>query len=133
MDDECDGSDAGQSDGRRDADAGAYRATELSIDATLELLSHHDRRRILRYFADSAERVATAEELVEQLLQATAERTGEVPNRNHLASSLHHIHLPKLTDAGVLEYDPRSKQLRYWGNERLERWLERVEREKRQS
>lgn len=134
MEDEDDTSDSEQpTDGGDGPNEGTRQTPKLSIDATLEILAQHERRYILSYLADSSEEVATTDELVEHILQRESERTGEVPNRDHLTSSLYHIHLPKLTDAGILEYDPRSQQLRYYGDERLEEWLERIEREERQS
>jgi len=36
-------------------------------------------------------------------------------NETAIAVSLHHATLPKLADAGLLEYDPRSKTARYSG------------------
>lgn len=114
-------------------DADTRRTAALSIDATLELLAHHDRRRILDYLVTASEHVATTEELVEHLLQSKAAQTGEVPSRNHLEAALHHLHLPKLVDTGVIEYDPRSQQLRYLGDDRLEAWLKRIKREEQDS
>jgi hypothetical protein len=66
----------------------------------------------------SSTQVATAEELVEHILQPAAEQTGEIPHRDHIEAELHHIHLPKLTETGLIEYDARSQQLRYNGDMR---------------
>lgn len=82
---------------------------------------------------NTAEQVATTEELVEHIHTSKAEQSDETRDRNQLTTELHHVHLPKLTDEGVIEYDPRSQQLRYHGEKRLEEWLERIEREERQS
>jgi len=125
MGEDDDPSDADHPDG--DSEEDTRQAPELSIDATLEILAQRERRYILSYLTDSSEEVATTDELVEHILQRESERTGEVPNRDHLESSLYHIYLPRLTDTGILEYDPWSQQLRYWGGERLEEWLERVD------
>lgn len=110
-------------------EANADRASELSLDTTLEILSQRERRYILSYLADSSENVATLDELVEGIFRAKTNRGDEAPTRDTIKSSLYHIHLPTLTDAGVVEYDARSQQLRYWADERLERWLERIQRE----
>jgi hypothetical protein len=40
---------------------------------------------------------------------------------------LHHNHLPRLADAGVVDYDPRSKTIRTWGDDRVETCLELFE------
>ena len=45
---------------------------------------------------------------VDSLGQAVAERERSVPNEratHHVRMSLHHAHLPKLADAGLIEYD----------------------------
>ncbi|WP_202932535.1 DUF7344 domain-containing protein [Halorussus salinus] len=134
------GSDAGddrdeesERDDRRDhgdssADRPAERVT-LSLDATLELLANHDRRAVLSYLREGSDRTATVDELTDYLVERRTVRTGERPARSHVRSTLHHIHVPKLVDAGVVDYDPRTEEVRYWGSERLETWHDRIERD----
>ncbi|WP_449289504.1 DUF7344 domain-containing protein [Natronococcus jeotgali] len=43
--------------------------------------------------------------------------------------SLHHHHLPKLSSRGVIDYDPRSKAIRYYGDTTLETWLGQVKQQ----
>lgn len=113
MKDEDDASDPEQPDNGADGtEEDTRQTTELPIDATLEILAQRERRYILSYVVDSSEKVASIDELVEHIVQAETERTDEVPNRDCLESSLYHTHLPQLTDAGLLEYDSRSQQLR---------------------
>lgn len=121
------------SGGSSSTDNGAPQESTVSIEAALELLAQRERRLLLIYLRDSTERVATTEELVEHICQREAEQTGEVCDPDNLKSELHHIHLPKLTEEGVLEYDPRSQHLRYDGDKRLERCLEWIKREERRS
>lgn len=45
-----------------------------------------------------------------------------------LAVALLHSHLPKLANAGVLEYDARSGAIRYWVHPSLQEWIEHAER-----
>ena len=101
----------------------------LSLDATLELLANHDRRAIISYLRDTPDATATTEDLTDYLVERRAARTGERPARSHVHSTLHHIHVPKLVDAGVVDYDARTKEVRYWGTERLETWHDRIERD----
>ncbi|UPV73121.1 hypothetical protein M0R89_11235 [Halorussus limi] len=125
-------------DGDRDEDSGdrsdreestdeSVGSVTLSLDATLELLANHDRRAIISYLRDATRQTATADELADHLVERRAARTGERPGRSHVLSTLHHIHLPKLVDAGVVDYDARRQEVRYWGSERLETWHERIE------
>lgn len=55
--------------------------------------------------------------------------SGIDPERHHqrVAVSLHHNCLPKLDRTSVLDYDPRSKTVRYRGDERVTAFLELVE------
>lgn len=107
----------------------ARQTYELSLDSIFTILAQHERCDLLSFLADSSEEAVPIDEVVEYMVQSETERLGEVPNRDHLELSLYHIHLPKLTDTGVIEYDSRSQQIRYWGNEMLEEWLERIQRE----
>lgn len=95
----------------------------LTIDATLDLLAKWERREILTYLVDSSNQCATIADLVEHLIDRHAEREGEVPAHDYLETTLLHTHVPKMADMGIIDYDERSKELRYWQNERLENWL----------
>lgn len=133
--DEDDGYDGERSDederGDR-AESGGERpagSVTLSLDATLELLANHDRRAIISYLRDAPRQTATVDELAEHLVERCAAQTGERPGQSHVRSTLHHIHVPKLVDAGVVDYDARTQEVRYWGSERLEAWHERIARD----
>lgn len=102
-------------------------ATALSVDAILSLLADHQRRDLLRHLIESPEQTATLEECVQHILQREEERTGQCPGHEQVETALHHIHLPKLEQTNILEYDSRSQVLRYRGHERLEAWLDRIE------
>lgn len=123
-------SDEGEdSNGNHDTEKDIHKTPELSLDAVLEILSQRERRSILNYLVDSSEEVIPIDDVVEQIVQDEAERMSELPNQDHLKLELHHIHLPKLTKAGLLEYDSRSEQIRYWGDEQVEKWLKRINEE----
>lgn len=102
---------------------------DLSLNATLEVLAHHHRREILRTLVDAPRHVAVVDELVSRLSNRETKRTGERPGRDQIVMELHHIHLPKLTEVGLVEYDARSQELRYQRHERLEGLLEYLESE----
>ena len=101
-------------------------ARPLSIDAILELLSERERRKLLEYLIEAEGDTATVEGLIDYLVEDEATRTGEIPSRARFKTSLYHIHLPKLADAGLLDYDPRSREVRYYGDSQLEEWLEQI-------
>lgn len=75
-----------------------------AIDGVFDALSHPDRQRILRGLRmGSATSVAA---LVSELVGA--EIGGRRPDRTRIEVALHHRHLPKMADAGVIDYDPES-------------------------
>lgn len=84
------------------------------VDDTLNVLKNPERRRILQYFeAESVESV-TIEELASHLASAKPDRpAAESRDQRTLEIRLHHVHLPKLADYGVLEFDARSDVIRY--------------------
>lgn len=53
--------------------------------------------------------------------------TGREMNHHKLAVALLHSHLPKLANAGVIEYDARSGTIRYWVHPSLQEWIEHAE------
>lgn len=95
-------------------------AGDLSLDACLELLANRQRRVILQYFLDSSSDHAPVDELIAEITDDEATRTGERPGHDSVASTLFHVHLPKFADAGVLEYDTRHLEVRYRGDPRIE-------------
>ena len=84
------------------------------LDTILEAVSHQRRRNVLYYLYDhttaatrSLARELTAWEAGVPVDEVSAE------DREHMLIDLHHTHLPKLADAGIIEYDPRSGAIRY--------------------
>ena len=103
-----------------------HTRSTLSVDGIFDLLASNQRREILRHLSASADSTATVDELVTLLLDHETQRTGAGPGRVQIEMTFHHVHLPKLTDADVVEYDARSQELRYWSDDRLEDLLEYV-------
>lgn len=77
----------------------------VPLDDTLELLASPHRRRILGYLLDEPEPPATLYDLAAKLAAA------EDWEIELLRSQLSHNHLPRLADAGIIEYDPQSRRL----------------------
>jgi hypothetical protein len=91
-----------------------------SIETVFEILRDERRRDICRFLVAGAQSVVTVEEIADELAADEGER-------RRLALNCHHRHLPKLDDAGLIEYDARSNTVRYWGQPTLEKWLEHLE------
>lgn len=81
--------------------------TERSIDAVFDLLAHDARRAAVACLTSRNRPVALAD-----LAADVADRTSDRPRSERsteavskIQTALHHVHLPKLADAGVVAYD----------------------------
>jgi len=111
-------------DGREDGDSAVQ---PLSLDAVLEILSNYQRRAILHHLIDAPGHLHSLDELIAHLSRVETQRNGEPPGEDYLLSVLVHIHGPKLQQAGLIDYDVRSGEVRYHPHERVERLLEQIE------
>lgn len=98
----------------------------LTLDAILSLLANYRRRTLLSYLWAQPDQVGSFDTAARAVSTAIATRRGGQPNHTDVKIDLQHHHLPKLADAGVLEYDIRSQTIRYHGNDRLETAYEQV-------
>lgn len=69
------------------------------------------RRAVLACLTDRAG-VATVTELATDLADEQTTEHGDRPCPDRLAVRLHHVDLPRLADAGLVEYDPRDRTVR---------------------
>lgn len=94
-------------------------------DAFHRALAHHRRRTALACLVDNETAGAVAD-----LAEDVAEREHntaitEIPDDEvqQIHLTLYHIHLPKLAEAGLIDYDWRSSTVRYRDHPRVEEWL----------
>lgn len=80
------------------------------------LVANSRRRTVLQYLRSLDTETATLSELVDHVVASEPEGESE---REVLKIELHHVHLPKLADGKLLEYDARSNTVRYHGNDIL--------------
>ncbi|MFC7081107.1 DUF7344 domain-containing protein [Halorussus caseinilyticus] len=96
--------------------------TGTDLDQLFEVLADGYRRRVLAYLDDTDDGIAAFSELVEHVAD---DSDGEsTDDHERIAVNLHHNHLPKLEDANVVEYDPRSEVVRYRGDPFVADWVE---------
>ena len=88
------------------------------LDTLLHVLSDRYRRQILYYAVEEEHDVLQHSEVVDHLIRWNRD-LGEA-DRDSLRARLHHAALPKLADAGLLDYDTRSKTIRYRGDSCLD-------------
>lgn len=106
------------------ADPGETHPLDRSFDA----LADGRRRALLRHLSETDGDAASFAELVDHVAGR-----GTAPDVDRVAASVFHVHLPKLAEADLVEYDDRNRTVRYRGDELVEAWLERVERVEREA
>lgn len=95
-------------------------ADERRLTETLEVVSDPCRRYALRYLSNRTKPVSLAE-----LADGVAELTPETSERptEKVKLALHHVHLPKLARAGLVEYSPNPGRISPVATGRLEQLL----------
>jgi hypothetical protein len=87
---------------------------QRSLDEIFKLLVNTQRRHILTHLIETTDQPVPLEALVEHL------QTHTDTNREQLQTRLHHLHLPKLADCGVIEYNSSLRLVSYLEHPRLE-------------
>lgn len=93
------------------------------VDSILQALADQRRRSVIQYLRDTSDGVGRYEELAEYVC---SHRTG-ANDIEEVRSSLHHIALPVLDDAELIEYDSRSETVVYKPNPLAEDILDAIE------
>lgn len=92
-----------------------------ACESLVTLLADRRRRLVWAHVTTAAEDVFTLDELAEQVAAWEREqRDGSEPaglpapddRHQRVAVDLHHRHLPRLADVGIVEYDARSRTVR---------------------
>lgn len=92
---------------------------------TFELLQHSHRRYVLHYLKGESDGV-DFDTLAAAVAASTRAQPGSGPGRTaeDIAIALHHVHLPKLTDYGVVTYDPGTGAVELNDTDSVDRFLE---------
>ena len=117
----------GRSGGADQNPASALEEIPLSVDAMLDVLANAHRRYLLAFLRGQPGNTASFEAVATHIITEVGREQGVQPNHDEVQVDLYHRHLPKLADAGVVEYDVRSEAIRYHPNERLEALFGRVQ------
>lgn len=88
----------------------------ISTDRALRLIGDRRRRTALQYLIANGDTAVEIDRLAADI--ARKEATGTP--RDEFAIELHHHHLPKLSEAGLLEYDAERYRVTYRGDEAIE-------------
>lgn len=82
------------------------RPDDVSLDTALDVLSDERRRLVLEYLLRRDDS-ATVEELTDHVVAETCS-IDDAPSdefRSRVRGELNHVHLPKMHDAGLVDYD----------------------------
>jgi hypothetical protein len=89
----------------------AAESTSLSTSEQHKLLAASRRRAALAVLTDRTAPVAL-EDLTKAIVEReAAESSADEETRKEVTLTLHHTHLPKMTDLGVIEYDPAATEI----------------------
>lgn len=109
-----------------DDEPGSADDRSSALDDIFGVLADPMRREVIRYCADHANEPTDLDTVVDYL--AEQRRDGE-PDRDRIALRLHHLHLPKLAETGLVEFDPDSGRLEYRSNDAIESCLSEIRHE----
>jgi hypothetical protein len=101
-------------------------AVPLSRSKCLELLASKRRQTLLELLVDSTEDTHSLESLATAIAQTEQETDLGARPDQRVCLSLHHVHLPKLDAADIVEYDPQRNVVEYLGSERMEQLLDSI-------
>ncbi|ACV46161.1 MULTISPECIES: DUF7344 domain-containing protein [Halomicrobium] len=98
------------------------------IDDVFELLADWRRRAVVLHFVDTEASSATVEALATAVTQRGMGRDClDVVSVSAVRTDLVEVHLPRLDEKGVLDFDRRSESVHYWGQPTVEKWAEHVD------
>ena len=99
----------------------------VSTETLLRVVAHPRRRSILHHLIENGDDAIELNELTETA--ATDGGNVEIshdPDNTRTRIELHHTHLPKLAEAGLIEYDAHDGTVRYLPTDRAEELLQFV-------
>lgn len=106
----------------KDAPGHTERENDETLDTTIGALASSSRRHILRRLSREPDNTATIDELGDVLLTDGNGRT----SGDEAKIALLHAHLPKLTEAGIVDVDWRHGTVRYREDHLIESLLGQV-------
>ncbi|WP_224269974.1 DUF7344 domain-containing protein [Haloprofundus salinisoli] len=126
MSDDESGPKGGESNSGGGSQLVRYSQVTGNLDAIFDLLSVARLRYVLYYLYGMESDVTGAEEVVDAVCEYEAAGTerADPPSREQVKIDVHHSKLPRLDAAGVVDYDPRQNEVRFYRSPSLEEWLE---------
>lgn len=88
---------------------------DASLDATFDALANRRCRVALQQLAECDDAL-----VVDDLVARLSDELDDAVSESRLRTSLHHAHLPKLDDAGLVDYDPDRGLVRFRDDSKFE-------------
>lgn len=102
--------------------------TTPMVDDVFALLADWRRRELCRYFATTGSDSAQVEALAAAVARRVGDHVDSAESREAaIEEALVEDHLPRLDQAGVLDFDARSGSVCYWGHPTLEKWADHAD------
>lgn len=98
--------------------------TERNLDTILQLVADRRRRQAMQQLRHEATGRMTITDLVNRMRTGGPVADDQTTHREQLAIQLHHAHLPKLAEYGVVDFDPVNGTVRYQPDEQIEAALD---------
>lgn len=98
-----------------------------SLETIYDALGNHRRRLVMHHLRSTPDGVSSFDAVKNQVVEWERETDRGIDSSDlerRLAANLHHVHLPKLEEYGIIEYDWRSKAIRYRPGDVLEAHLD---------
>lgn len=95
----------------------------VSTETLLQLLADPRRRTILHHLIESGDGAVAVEELTKTIATDGGNAANSHSRNARAGVELHHTHLPKLAEAGFIEYDRQTGTVRYQPADRVEKLL----------
>ena len=105
------------------------RERPLSPDTILYVVADEHRCAILNAVTNASEKTLEFEVLVDHVADWVGDEDAERASDEHrrrVRIALHHTHLPKLADAGIVDYDQRGHKVRYRSHPMVEEYLDLI-------
>lgn len=106
------------------------RDRPMSPDGILTALADQHRRAVLGSLMEASEKTLEYDTLVDRVAEVVQDEDMVRPSDDHgqrVRNALHHTHLPKLEDAGIIDYRAETAHVQYVGGELEQNLLSLVE------
>ncbi|MCO8243246.1 helix-turn-helix domain-containing protein [Haladaptatus sp. AB643] len=90
----------------------------------LEVMADSHRRRLLDHLSSTSENRCSVSELADAI---RSEADGTVQSKERVRQRLIHVHLPKLSELGLIEHDEGSNEVRYVESTPAETVLDQIQ------